>query len=93
MSDRGVRNGGCEGDARRSECEESLERLYDFLDGELPDVPREQIAAHLQRCRACYPYFNFQRLFLDRLTAAGEAGESCPELAERIRALLDAEPD
>ena len=94
MNDQRPRNGaGCEGDAHRSGCEESLEKLYDFLDGELPDASRDQIAGHLERCRGCYPYFNFQRLFLDRLTAAGEAGEPCPELAEKIRAVLDAETD
>jgi len=93
MNDRRSENGGCEGEGHRGECEESLEKLYDFLDGELPDASREQIAMHLERCRGCYPYFNFQRLFLDRLTAAGEAGEPCPELADKIRAVLDAETD
>lgn len=91
MNEREPRGGDC-ADRHSRECEESLEKLYDFLDGELPDASREQIAEHLERCRGCYPYFNFQRLFLDRLAAAGEAGEPCPALADRIRAVLDAEP-
>lgn len=74
-----------------SGCRESLERLYDFLDGELPDVSRDQIAGHLQICRSCYPHFNFERLFLDRLAAVRETPEARPELADRIRALLDRE--
>ncbi len=75
-----------------SACQESLEKLYDFLDGELPDVTRDQVAEHLEVCRSCYPHFNFERLFLDRLAAVGETPEARPELAERIRALLDREP-
>lgn len=73
------------------DCEKSLERLYDFLDGELPDATREQVAEHLERCRCCWPHFNFERLFLDRLAAAGEAPAPCPQLAVKIRAVLDAE--
>lgn len=72
-------------------CEEALSKLYDFLDGELPGATQEEIAGHLERCRCCWPYFNFERLFLDRLAAAGETPEPCPELAERIRGVLDAE--
>ena len=29
-------------------CEEALSKLYDFLDGELPDATREEIAGHLE---------------------------------------------
>ena len=74
-----------------SDCEASLERIYDFLDGELPGASRDEIATHLERCRCCWPHFNFERLFLDRLAAAGDAPEPCPELAEKIRGVLDAE--
>jgi anti-sigma factor (TIGR02949 family) len=76
---------------KRCDCGEALEKLYDFLDGELPGATRDEIGAHLERCRACWPQFNFERLFLDRLAAAGECCEPCPELAERIRAVLDLE--
>ena len=77
--------------AEPCDCAAALERLYDFLDGELPDASRDEITGHLERCRACWPQFNFERLFLDRLAAAGECAEPCPGLAERIRAVLDAE--
>lgn len=77
--------------AKPCDCGEALEKLYDFLDGELPDASGEEIAAHLEQCRACWPQLNFERLFLDRLAAAGERCEPCPELADRIRGVLDAE--
>lgn len=77
--------------AKPCDCSEALDKLYDFLDGELPDASGEEIAEHLEQCRACWPQFNFERLFLDRLAAAGERCEPCPELADRIRGVLDAE--
>lgn len=76
---------------RPCDCGEALDKLYDFLDGELPGATRDEIAAHLEQCRDCWPQFNFERLFLDRLAAAGECREPSPELADRIRAVLDAE--
>ena len=72
-------------------CESALELLFDFLDGELEDATNEEVAQHLAVCQNCYPYFNFQRLFLDRLAASGESQTELPELARRIRELLDRE--
>jgi len=77
--------------AKGCDCAEALEKLYDFLDGELPEASGAEIAAHLEQCRECWPQFNFERLFLDRLAAAGERGEPSPKLAERIRGILDAD--
>ncbi|MFW6085105.1 MAG: anti-sigma factor family protein, partial [Gemmatimonadota bacterium] len=62
-----------------SACRESLEKLYDFLDGELPDATRDQVAGHLEVCRSCYPHFSFERLFLDRLASVRATPEPCPE--------------
>lgn len=75
------------------ECEKALSRLYDFLDGELHEATHEEVAAHLERCRDCYPYFNFHRLFLDRLSSAGETPERRPEVKARIRSFLQSEHD
>lgn len=76
-----------------AECERALSLLYDFLDGELPQATHEEVAAHLECCRDCYPYFNFHRLFLDRLASAGDDSEEPPELADRIRSLLRSADD
>lgn len=72
-------------------CEAALELLFDFLDGELEGASNDEVAEHLAVCRDCYPYFNFQRLFLDRLAASTEAPCASPALAGRIRELLDSE--
>ncbi len=72
-------------------CESALEMLFDFLDGELEDTTQEEVAQHLAMCQDCYPYFNFQRLFLDRLAASGDSRTGFPELAQQIRKMLDRE--
>ncbi len=72
-------------------CESALELLFDFLDGELEDTTQEEVAQHLAVCQNCYPYFNFQRLFLDRLAASGDSREGYPELDRQIRNMLDRE--
>jgi predicted anti-sigma-YlaC factor YlaD len=73
-------------------CESALELLFDFLDGELEDATHEQVAEHLAVCLDCYPYFNFQRLFLDRLAVAAETGKPSLALTRRIKELLSREP-
>jgi predicted anti-sigma-YlaC factor YlaD len=72
-------------------CEAALELLFDFLDGELEGTTNEEVAQHLAVCRDCYPYFNFQRLFLDRLAATAEPPAVSPSLARRIEELLEGE--
>ena len=48
----------------QSPCQRTMEKLYEFLDGELtPDVD-EQIRAHLAECRGCFPHFEYERVFL-----------------------------
>jgi anti-sigma factor (TIGR02949 family) len=45
-------------------CADALNRLYEFLDGELtPDVD-ERIREHLAACRSCFPAFEHERVFL-----------------------------
>ena len=72
-------------------CEAVLELLFDFLDGELEGATKEEVAQHLAVCRDCYPYFNFQRLFLDRLATSAGPPAISSSLARRIEELLDAE--
>lgn len=69
---------GMSGDAPMMKCEEVLDRLFDYLDGELPDPESEQVKAHLEACKACYPRAEFERAFLDALSRA-KSGESCPQ--------------
>ncbi|MCL7962701.1 MAG: zf-HC2 domain-containing protein [marine benthic group bacterium] len=69
-------------------CEESLALVYEFLDGELPAERNEAVRRHVQKCRRCYPHFDFERIFLDYVNEAGRAAVANPDLERRIRALI-----
>lgn len=72
-------------------CEESLARVYEYLDGELDIGEHEAVRRHLEKCRKCYPHYDFERLFLDYVHELGAGEESRPGLEERVREMLAAE--
>lgn len=70
-------------------CEESLALVYEYLDGELPADWNDAVRRHVEKCRACYPHFDFERMFLDYVHEAGEGtNPPNPELERRIRELI-----
>jgi mycothiol system anti-sigma-R factor len=76
----------------RSPCEEVLEKLYEFLDGELTPEVNEQIRAHLAECRGCYPHFEHERVFLRFLEKRAVIERAPPTLRRRIlKALMNDE--
>jgi hypothetical protein len=73
-------------------CEESLALVYEYLDGELPADWNDAVRRHVEKCRLCYPYFDFERMFLDYVHEAGErAAGTNPQLERRIRDLIAGE--
>jgi len=83
------RGQGPPGKPDEASCEESLAVVYEFLDGELDPERGERVRRHLETCRRCWPYFDFERHFLDLVHEVGGEGPADPELARRVRALLD----
>ena len=71
----------------RLTCAEALVRVQEFLDGELGDVPAEQVEAHFDLCERCYPHLSFERAFLAAVRRCGSA-EAPAELKAKIAALL-----
>lgn len=69
-------------------CAEAMARVYEFLDGELDPDWNERVRGHIEVCRRCYPYFDFERIFLDHIRNRGLAEEHSARLERRIRALL-----
>ena len=70
-------------------CKESLQKLYDFLDGELEKVPKNEIERHLDRCRHCWDRFEFEKQ-LKALVKKSCCKEVCPDtLRRRIQSLLE----
>ena len=75
-------------DAGSWTCAEVIERVYEFLDGELtPDVDA-RIREHLAACTHCYPEFEHERVFLRFLEQRTQIEKAPPALRRRIFALL-----
>jgi anti-sigma factor (TIGR02949 family) len=70
-------------------CEEALSRLYEFLDGELDDVTTEQVEAHFEACRRCYPHLACERAFKAALRRAIEGRHAPSRLRREVLRLLE----
>lgn len=81
-------NGGNVADGGMISCEDALSRLYEFLDGELDDLTRDQVRAHYEVCRRCYPHLAAERAFKAALQRAMEGRRAPPELRHRVLDLL-----
>lgn len=91
--DRGVESGAgaCSG-GPAIPCEEALTRLYEYLDGELPDVSAEQVRVHFEVCVRCYPHLRLEEAFKEALRRAAEGCDGAPpSLRRRIMDGLAAE--
>jgi anti-sigma factor (TIGR02949 family) len=69
-------------------CEEVIEHLLDYLDGEINEVKRAQIDHHLEECRGCFSRAEFETALRKRIGQAGER-QAPPTLEARIKALID----
>lgn len=47
------------------DCREALAKLYDYIDGELDSADRDAFQAHLEACRPCLSYYEFERFFTE----------------------------
>jgi anti-sigma factor (TIGR02949 family) len=70
-------------------CKDVMERLWDYLDGELPPEQMQALADHLAECRRCFPQYRFEFVFLEALARqrARTPGPS-EALVERVRLLI-----
>jgi mycothiol system anti-sigma-R factor len=72
-------------------CEQALERIYEFLDGELTPDADAAIRAHLAACARCVPRFEHERVFLRFLERHAQLEKAPPTLRRRIFLALMAE--
>jgi mycothiol system anti-sigma-R factor len=77
---------------RASDCVESLESLYVFLDGELTTERRVAIRGHLDGCTNCYGAYDFEAEL--RTVVSASCREEVPDhlrqrVAEALRQLQD----
>lgn len=75
-------------------CQEALERLYEYLDGELNAGTAEEVRHHVEVCEACYPEVKFATEFRDALHRAARGQPVCPgSLREKVGSLLRQESE
>jgi len=72
------------------DCDETIGRLYVYLDGELTDERRSEIARHLDLCGPCVRAYGFEAEL--RKVIASRCKDRVPEsLVSRVAAALAAE--
>lgn len=73
------------------DCDAALERLFDYLDGELDDSFEARLKEHVQRCKPCLERADFERRFLVAVQTA-RSEQCCPKsLRERVLTSLRSE--
>ena len=82
--------GGGGTSSRFLNCDETIERLYVYLDGELTEDRRQEIQRHLDLCGPCVSAFGFEAE-LRRVIANRCKDHVPPDLIDRVaNALRDA---
>lgn len=70
-------------------CQETLERLYEYLDGELTPETTAEVRRHIELCEECYPEVRETAEFRDALHRAARGQPLCPEsLRRKVAELL-----
>jgi anti-sigma factor RsiW len=72
------------------DCEATIRRLWDYLDGRLPEMARDEVEEHLATCAYCAPHFVFAHTMQGALAASTPPASDSDEdrLRERVRAAL-----
>jgi anti-sigma factor (TIGR02949 family) len=69
-------------------CEDALNLIHEFIDGELGDVSSEQVKAHFDVCGRCYPHLQLEESFRAAVRKAAAGEQAPPELRSRLMDLL-----
>jgi mycothiol system anti-sigma-R factor len=76
-----------ESNQAKPECQEALDTLYRFLDGELTETRRSEIEHHLEACSPCLGAFDFEAEL--KVVIARRCRDEVPEtLRRRVAAAL-----
>ena len=72
-------------------CLEALEKVHEYLDGELEEAAAADVAHHFNVCQKCFPHLRLEERFRETLRISG-ARDQCPEhLRLQVIELLAAE--
>ena len=76
------------GHAEMISCEEALSVIYEFLDGELDDIPQQRVREHFEVCRRCYPQLRLEEAFRAAIQNASRRETAPPEFKARLLDLI-----
>lgn len=68
-----------------SHCRDVRERIYEYLDEEMPESDRASLSTHLDLCPRCRETAARERAFLAAVRERAVAQDPCPE---RVRARI-----
>jgi anti-sigma factor RsiW len=75
------------------DCEQTVRRLWDYLDRQLSAIDRDAVDRHLHDCKAnCASHFAFEQAFLDVVREARPRVVASDVVRQRVRSLLKAVP-
>lgn len=69
-------------------CRDAIELIYEYLDGELGDVSAEEVRAHFEACKRCFPHLKLEESFLAAVQRASGGEAAPPQLRSRVMELL-----
>ncbi len=73
-----------------SGCENAVEYVYQYIDGEITMTRRARIRWHLRRCGDCIDAYSFESQLKTRVAEAGREAPS-EEFLKTLRILIDEE--
>jgi len=59
-------------------CQEALDHLFEYLDGELEGEDQKKVRKHFEICQRCYPRLAFEKAFQEAIHRV-RSGETAPE--------------
>jgi mycothiol system anti-sigma-R factor len=69
-------------------CEEAVEKVWQFLDKELDGASFVEMQKHLEECRHCFSKVEFEERLRAMLRRSCCSEQAPPELRERLSKLL-----
>jgi anti-sigma factor (TIGR02949 family) len=64
-------------------CDQVMERLWEFIDGELPPAEEQAVQAHLEICGRCFPQYDWDRAYARFIHSAAQRMGN-PALRRRV---------
>lgn len=70
------------------DCTEAVNKLWDYLDGQLNESDREAVRNHVEVCSQCFPHAGFGQVVLDAVAKVRAAEPEPPSLRDSVLARL-----